>query len=68
MIAVNVFYNLHHTRDGEKVPARMHFQTEDFDDATILIKELLDAFDNVGYDIIGVQIGKSVEEVIKNEG
>ena len=63
MIAVNVFYNLLHTRDGKKVPARMYFQSETFDDATTLINKLLDGFDDVGYEIMSAQIGKSIEEV-----
>lgn len=67
MIAVNVFYNLLHKRDGEKVPARMYFQAETFDDATTMINKLLDSFDDVGYEIISAQIGKSIEEVAKNE-
>ena len=67
MIAVNVFYNLLHTREGKKVPVRMYFQAETFDDATTMINKLLDSFDDVGYEIISAQIGKSVEEVAENE-
>ncbi len=68
MIAVKVNYTFLHTREGNKVPGRMIFQTETFDDATRLILHLIDSFDDIGYELTSTLISTDVEEVAKYEG